>query len=90
MSTENGSSSLGDRLNNWLRHTQPTETTVTRRADLNSTDPYAILGLPAHPAPDHIHGAYEQLREQFAKETKKLERITIAYQEICRRQGGPH
>ena len=61
--------------------------TAARPADLDSSDPYAILGLPAHPAPDHIHDAYEQLRAQFAQETKKLERIPCAYREICRRQG---
>ena len=88
MSDENGSTSLGDRLTNWIRRTQPTEPTVPLRADLDSNDPYAVLGLPAHPAPAHIHGAYEQLREQFAQEEKKLDRITHAYREICRRQGG--
>lgn len=88
MNTENGSRTFGDRLTNWLRRNGPTETTFVHRADLDSSDPYAILGLPAHPAPDHIHRAYEQLCKQFANEAPKLERITYAYNEICRRQGG--
>lgn len=87
MSAKSGSSNLGSRLGYWSDKSHTNESHFVSRADLKSDDPYAILGLLAHPGAEQIDCAYSDLKGCYGEEQKEMTRINWAYQELRSRHG---
>jgi len=83
MSAKTGFFNLGD----WRETDDAKKSPFVERADLNSDDPYAILGLPAFPAPEQIERAYHELKDCYDGDTPETRRIDWAYQELRNRYG---
>jgi len=83
MSAKTGFFNLGNR-----RETDDVEESpFVKRAELDSDDPYAILGLLAFPAPEQIEQAYQELKSRYGEASAEARRINWAYEELRNRYG---